>query len=122
MSNLVVVQNKLNRLENERKRAREEQRDIIRRSLIRCTVCRKQSRLFSWTFIQDKYYVEPYSCTGGDYWLNSETRGCHLVCPKCSGEIYLYNHPQRDRVVELVDSHHFSKKELFSKVMERAKR
>ena len=121
MGNLAIVQGKLERLENKRRKVREEQRTIIKRSLIKCTACGKQSRLFSWSFIQNQYYVEPYSCTGGDYWLNSETRCCHIVCPKCGEEIYLYNHPQRDKIVELVDSHHFSKSELFQKVKEKAR-
>ena len=122
MSNLAVVQGKLDRLEDERKKVREEWRDIIRRSFINCTKCGKQSGLFSWTFIQDQYYIEPYSCTSGDYWLNSKTECCHVVCPKCGEEIYLYNHPRRDKIVELVDSRHFGKSELFQKVEERARR
>ena len=120
MSSLAVVQKKLDRLKNERDQARGEQLDIIKRSLIQCTKCRKKSRLSSWTFIQGRYYVEPYSCTGGAYWLNSETYLCHIVCPKCDEEIYLCNYPQRDSIVNFIDSHFFSKSELFQKVEKRS--
>jgi len=32
------------------------------------------------TYIQTHYYVKPYSCTGGDYWSESEGQ---FTCPKC---------------------------------------
>lgn len=122
MGKLAVVQDKLDRLENKRKRVKEEQRDVIRNSLIRCMMCSRRSRLSSWVFIQDQWYVRPYSCTDGDYWSPSATEVCHIVCPKCSKENYLYNHSQRDRIVELIDSHQFAKTDLFKEVEERRRR
>jgi len=119
MSNLVVIQKKLDRLESKKITARREQRDIIKRSLIKCAKCNRKSQLSSWVFIQDMYYIQPFSCTGGDYWLNAKTRSCHIVCPKCSKETYLYRHSQKDKIVNLVDSYPFSKSELFQKVEQR---
>lgn len=118
MKTLAAVQKKLDELKKENRRVVEIKRDIIRHKFILCTGCRKKSLLFSWIFIQNTYYVAPDSCTGGDYWLHSETKCCHIICPKCDKKLYLYNHPQRDAIIGLIDSHEFFKKDLFREVRE----
>lgn len=40
------------------------------------------------TYIQTFYYVEPYSCSGGDYWLEDEGM---FDCPKCNHRNRLYD-------------------------------
>lgn len=40
--------------------------------------------------IQTQFYVEPYSCTGGDYWKDDELR---LECPHCGRELRLFDSP-----------------------------
>jgi len=121
VNSLAATEVELARLENERQKVLAKQLRIIRGSFIKCAKCGENSKLFSWTFIQDMFYVEPYSCTGGDYWLNSETRCCHIVCPKCEGEIYLYNDPQRDKIVNLIKANPFGKDKLFHEVKKRQK-
>lgn len=42
--------------------------------------------------IQRMYYVSPYSCTGGDYYLPDEVL---VVCPKCSNRNRTYDTTER---------------------------
>jgi len=104
------------------KLAQEQLRSAVRNSLILCPRCKTKSALWMWTFIQDMHYVSPYSCNEGDYWSAQETKCCHLVCPKCNMETYIYNHPHVENIVELVDSHKFRKSVLFDAVVTRHNR
>lgn len=58
----------------------------------KCPSCKKMSMLKHTAAIQHHYYVEPYSCTGGDYWV---TNGVSWVCPKCDTELEPY-YSERD--------------------------
>lgn len=116
MKSFATVQRKLKELENERKKVLAAKMDIIRRYYILCATCGVKSRLSRWVFIQDQYYVQPYSCNGGAYWKNYATQNCHILCPKCGTADYLFNHPQRDKIVNLTDSREFVKYDLFSEV------
>ncbi len=122
MTSLAATEKKMKVLQDEMKKVREEQRDIIRSYPVLCSKCKKMTKLSSWIFIQNRFYIEPHSCTAGDYWKDSETECCHIVCPECKEEAYLYRHSQRDQIVLLVDSYSFSKKELFDRVEKRAGR
>lgn len=42
-------------------------------------------------YIQTRWYIEPYSCTGGDYWNMGEGQ---FVCPKCGAKNSLYERPE----------------------------
>lgn len=44
------------------------------------TPCGKLSQVSNLTLIQTHYYISPYSCTGGDYWLPGDRE---FVCPEC---------------------------------------
>jgi ribosomal protein S27E len=92
-------------------------REVIRRFIVRCRECGQGSRLSAWSFIQKLWYKRPSGCTEGDYWLPHNTETCDIVCPKCQDRNYLYNHPQRDRIVEFVASG-VAKEELFATVTE----
>ena len=77
---------------------------------VRCAKCEEFSPLFTWTFIQGRYYVEPTGCTGGDYWLNSEMNVCHLRCPACGYYNYLY---LREVLVKFIKNTKVPLQELF---------
>ena len=58
----------------------------------KCPSCKKFSSLKDTSGIQKLYYVEPYGCTGGDYWKNS---GVEWYCPKCNTRLKP-NYSERD--------------------------
>jgi hypothetical protein len=111
------IERRIEKLEQEIIDLQNKKLEIIKAAYITCKKCNKKSRLGSWSFIQNMWYVPPYSCTGGDYWNNHETKTCHLVCPKCEAENYIYNHPQKELILELTDGNKFSKAEIFAKVI-----
>lgn len=59
--------------------------------------CGKPFRIGEATAIQTQWYVEPYSCTGGDYWKNGEVR---LECPHCGRELRLHNSPELTEIAK----------------------
>jgi ribosomal protein S27AE len=121
--NLTATQHALAALKANEAELYKRQLAAIRRKFLRCSRCKKNSRLSSWSFIQGMYYVEPFSCTGGDYWLNSRTDSCHIICPKCGHDNYIYTHPDKDRIVELLDKklNPHSKADAFKSVTTRQK-
>lgn len=119
MTEIEKIKARMARLVEKLKVAKEDLHKAIRNTNILCAKCGKEAVLHTWKFIQDKYYVRPYSCNEGDYWTSSETKLCHIVCPGCGAENYIYNHPHCQNIVELVDSHGFNKRVLFDAVEER---
>ena len=74
-------------LKKEKKRLRAELADVQKRidakkrsAVIACAWCGKRKAVAKLTLIQTHYYVRPYSCTGGDYWLPDEKQ---YDCPSC---------------------------------------
>jgi hypothetical protein len=95
--------------------------EMLRNIEISCPYCKRPSKTQEWTFIQDQWYEGPHGCTGGDTWHDTQTECCHIVCPKCTRETYIYNHPDRDVIVKHIKESDFSKRELFGSVRERQK-
>lgn len=60
--------------------------------------CGQRSLFSKWKFIQEYYYVAPYSCTGGDYWLPGESK---LVCPKCGHVNRVDYHSKKDDLLKI---------------------
>ncbi len=118
MTKITAIQRKLDKLSSDRSEVLKLKLRAIQQILIKCVKCQKKSRLGAWSFIQGRWYVEPYSCTGGDYWNYNRTETCHITCPKCGEENYIYTHPQKDEIIESVDGHNFSAKEIFKEVTE----
>lgn len=52
-----------------------------RRWQCRAAGCGRTIMLSSVPLVQTHFYIEPHSCSGGDYWKAGER---NLVCPKCS--------------------------------------
>ena len=53
---------------------------------------------------------------GGAYWAYSQTSSCHIECPKCGIRNYICTHPEKGRLITLIDLHSFSKNNLFQEV------
>ncbi len=92
MSGTAVIERELKSLEAEKATLLNSKLIAVGRSFIRCISCKKASQLSRWIFIQDHWYERPYSCTGGDMWHASKTELCHIICPNCNTENYIYNH------------------------------
>ena len=89
-----------------------------RRTLLRCSSCGKRAALQRWSFLRGHWYVRPYSCTGGDYWNVTTTETCHVDCPNCGTRIYLYNHPERDKITAVVGRIPYRADSIFGQVEE----
>ena len=79
----------------------QEECDTVKRIRFACVHCAKTSKLSRWDFVQDHWYEGPWGCMGGDTWHSSKTEVCHLACPHCRQMNYIYNHPERQKIVEL---------------------
>jgi hypothetical protein len=105
--------------EKEMKRIQSEIIAEIKSQLFTCTHCKLTMPLESWSFIQNHWYTEPYGCTGGDYWNNSDMETCHVSCPQCGKQNYIYNHMQKvDLVSYFKEKIWLGKKDVFSKVFD----
>lgn len=62
-----------------------------KRSLLTCSSCKKRTSVSKLVYIQTHWYVQPYGCTGGDYWRAGEGR---YECPKCGYENRLHDRPR----------------------------
>jgi rubrerythrin len=61
------------------------------RKMLTCGWCGARRRVSSLKLIQTYFYIEPYSCTGGDYWKEGEKQ---YECPSCGK---LMRDPGKDR-------------------------
>lgn len=118
---VVHTQRELDKLNEKKKELLEKQRVAIQRTFIECESCKKKSRLGQWTFFQEHWYTAPFSCAGGDYWNTSDVKVCHIGCPKCGAENYIYNHFQKDKIINFIEKYPFCTEELFKEVQERYK-
>lgn len=76
----------------------------LARKRLLCHHCGKRSTVGKTTYVQTRFYIAPYSCTGGDYWQAGEGR---FVCLHCGYENRLWPEA-RQWIAEL--------KDLFAKV------
>ena len=63
---------------------------VYRNTKIKCDHCKKFSKVKDIVFIENYFYIRPYSCTGGDYWTFNDKES-DLLCPKCLKRSTLYN-------------------------------
>lgn len=117
-----TIEKNITRLEIQKNKLRQKQLELLQKQTIKCVHCQKRSQVGSWIFIQDQWYVKPFSCTGGDFYTNTKTECCHLVCPKCQKENYIYNHPKRFWIERLADEQPFAKNDIFKEVVVRKDR
>jgi hypothetical protein len=119
MDQIRETQEKLDRLDEKRAELSKQKLEAIQAVPIACIACKQYTSLGDWIFIQKLWWVPPSGCTEGAYWKNHQTHTCDLRCPQCSYENYIYNHPQKAKIVELVDHHGFYEKKIFKNVEER---
>ena len=74
---------------------------IQRRTMVRCESnnlgkgCMTGFRIRELTYIQTHWYEEPYGCTGGDCWHESEGQ---WICPKCGHRNRLFDEPDIEKM------------------------
>lgn len=90
----------------------------VRQFNFTCQGCKTVSELHTTAFIQDHWYTSPSSCNDGDRWNRNETKSCHILCLTCRHSNYLYNHPDRDVLVQMIDDLGLSKNRIFDRVFE----
>lgn len=54
---------------------------LRRQQTIPCGKCEAVHEIGDLVFVQIEYYKEPYSCTGGDYYYDSDEN--EFICPSC---------------------------------------
>lgn len=52
----------------------------IKKSKLICSKCKEIDHIANITLYQTHFYVQPYGCSSGDYWLDGE---CQFVCNHC---------------------------------------
>ena len=90
---------------------------IIRRRLFTCIHCKEKYKLSEFGFIQTHHYTPPSGCNDGDYWNMCKLEVCHILCP-CGTTNYIYTHPQRNILTNLLTSYGVEKKEIFASLWE----
>jgi hypothetical protein len=63
---------------------------LLKKTLITCHNCGANHEIGSIPYIQTHWYVEPYGCTGGDYYKTGEGK---WDCPGCGFTNRLYDKP-----------------------------
>ena len=89
---------------------------VLRRQVLFCEHCKKRSQLSRWNFLQTHWYEAPYSCAGGDTWHQNETEVCYVACPKCGKWNYIYNHPQKVRILKTLNGYRLHPSQIFARV------
>lgn len=86
-----AVREQLAKLKKKERKLQKKLTKIQMEELIQCQNCGSEFAVKVLTYIQTHWYVEPYSCTGGDYWEPGEGQ---WDCPCCDARNRLYNQPE----------------------------
>ena len=113
LKTVLKARKNLERIKDIEKRLYEKELTAVKKVFLLYPKCRKKSRLEAWTFIQNKYYVRPYSCNGGDYWVNEKTKMCYIKCPECAETLRIYDHPEINKIVTLVGKETYKVDKIF---------
>lgn len=92
---------------------RNKQLSNAKRTLITCRTCKKSSVIGKWVFI---YHL--WSNSWDDHYNHSEPNTCHIVCPKCKHTNYIYNHPQKTKILNTIEPYKGCLSQLFGSVTE----
>ncbi len=93
--------------------------DDKKRFKIQCQFCNTgPSELSKWTFVQKRWYEQPHGCMGGDCWHDQRIDLCDIRCPYCKEGNYLYNHKQKNEILQILKGFSkFSSDTLFKEVV-----
>lgn len=58
-----------------------------RKRIWKCPLCKRGTQIGRLHLIAMKFYVAPYSCTGGDYWIVGDRPEYKIHCPKCDRNV-----------------------------------
>lgn len=68
-----------------------QRQELRKNKLWECPECKKRTKISKLGILVKQFYVEPYSCSGGDYWIEGDNPDYCINCPKCDKEIRLCN-------------------------------
>lgn len=118
MTKIALIETQLEKANDLIKKLTGEKLSILKNKLIRCAACGKNCRVGDWSFVQKFWYVPPHGCTGGDYWKPNEIDTCDISCPRCGSRNYIYNHPQKQKILEIIKTNPlWNKESLFKEVI-----
>ena len=89
---------------------------LVRNRKYSCPFCQHVGSLSTWGFLQGHTYTSPSGCSGGDYWTPNDTDVCHLICPACIKQVYIYNYTEKESLLYLIGSIGVEKKEIFAMI------
>lgn len=88
MGNVAAIERQIENHESTIDQLKEELHAAKGEQFYKCPHCTKRSKVNKLTLVRKNWYVEPYSCTGGDYWKFSEYA---IICGKCDTFARVYD-------------------------------
>lgn len=88
-------------------------------TIFTCGSCKKRVPFARCDFIQEHWYERPHSCNEGGSWNNSEVGFCHILCPLCLEENYIYTHTDREKILFLLAVHKLDPEAIFAVMWDR---
>ena len=113
---LARIDEELNKLKEETGYLLNRKLEILKNTPVLCMGCKCKHILSSYIFLQRRRDVTPWHWQSGSLYGDERTEVCNVICPSCEHISYLYNHPQGDEIVKIVDEGGFSKTALFKEV------
>lgn len=107
MTKLQKLEKEIEKLQEQLRPLEQEWREEKRKTLVSCIHCKRKTQVGKLTLITPWFYVEPYGCTGGDYWKPMEEK--RFVCLKCNKTNRLmknrltYTEEQQKRVDKILE-------------------
>ena len=92
---------------------------VIRKETLSCGFCKQKSKIKNWGFIQEHLHVPPRGYIEDERWVAKGIRTCDLICPKCSHVNHIYNHPQKEKIIDIMCNHGVSAMEVFTTLWNR---
>ncbi len=77
--NLRAIEREIEYAEDTIRQLRNKKERALSGKMFRCVACKGIHKIKTCTAIQTHWYVQPYSCTGGDYWNEGEM---YILCPE----------------------------------------
>jgi len=78
-----MIEEQLKQNEKEREILLARQKEIKGKTYMVCASCKKGTHINQLVLFVAEFYVEPFSCTGGDYWTEGSFPELATMCPHC---------------------------------------
>jgi ribosomal protein L37AE/L43A len=82
-----MTRNSVASIDAEIKALKQKRHSLRGKQIWKCPLCEKGTQIGRLDLVVIKFYVRPYSCTGGDYWTEGDKPEYKVHCPKCNRNI-----------------------------------